>query len=328
MGHCYLYRFYLCYLVNLSFCYGTVFGIGQKSESTYIKQFIMNSKNIKRSLILFVAAAAMVFQGFRSMTPQPEEKMYGLQLYSVRDHMKNDPSGTVAKVGAMGYTFVEAAGYSDGKFYGMDPLEFKKLCEDNGLKFLGSHTGQNLPSKENWDETMAWWDEAIDAHAKAGVKWIVQPWMDQVGYKSLDGLKKYIEYFNAVGEKCKAKGIYFGYHNHDQEFKTEFEGKPVQDWMLELTDPDKVMFQLDLYWINQGGKSALDYFDRYPGRFMLWHIKDHKELGESGKMDFAPIFAAKKKAGMKYGIVEVEEYNFDPLVSVEKSLEYLKTTNF
>jgi sugar phosphate isomerase/epimerase len=288
----------------------------------------MNSKNMKRSLILFVAAAAMVFQGFRSMTPQPEEKMYGLQLYSVRDHMKNDPKGTVAKVGAMGYTFVEAAGYSDGKFYGMDPLEFKKLCEDNGLKFLGSHTGQNLPSKENWDETMTWWDEAIDAHAKAGVKWIVQPWMDQEGYKSLDGLKKYVEYFNAVGEKCRAKGIYFGYHNHDQEFKTEFEGKPIQDWMLELTDPDKVMFQLDLYWIDQGGKSALDYFDKYPGRFMLWHIKDHKELGESGKMDFTPIFAAKKKAGMKYGIVEVEEYNFDPLVSVEKSLEYLKKTNF
>ncbi len=145
---------------------------------------------------------------------------------------------------------------------------------------------------------------------------------------SLDGLKRYIEYFNAVGAKCKAKGIYFGYHNHDKEFTTEFEGKPVQDWMLELTDPEKVMFQLDLYWINQGGKSALDYFDRYPGRFMLWHIKDDKELGASGKMDFTPIFAAKEKAGLKYGIVEVEEYNYDPLVSVEKSLEYLKTTNF
>ena len=282
----------------------------------------------KWSLILFLGVAAMLLQGFTSMNPQPDEKMYGLQLYSVRDHMKQDPRGTVAKVGAMGYNFVEAAGYSDGKFYGMDPLEFKKLCEDNGLKFLGSHTGQNLPSKEDWDKTMAWWDEAIDAHAKAGVKWIVQPWMGEVGYKSLDGLKEYIEYFNAVGEKCQAKGIYFGYHNHDQEFKTEFEGKPVQDWMLELTDPNKVMFQLDLYWIKQGGKSALDYFEKYPGRFMLLHIKDDKELGESGKMDFAPIFDAKEKSGLKYGIVEVEEYNFDPLVSVEKSLEYLKSTNF
>ncbi len=282
----------------------------------------------KWSIILFLGVTAMVLQGFQKLTPQPTEKMYGLQLYSVRDHMNKDPKGTVVKVGAMGYNFVETAGYKDGKFYGMEPLEFKKLCEDNGLKFLGSHTGQNMPDKENWDKTMAWWDKAIDAHAEAGVKWIVQPWMSDEGYKSLDGLKRYIEYFNAVGAKCKAKGIYFGYHNHDAEFTTEFEGKPVQDWMLELTDPDKVMFQLDLYWINKGGKSALDYFDKYPGRFMLWHIKDDKELGASGKIDFEPIFAAKEKSGLKYGIVEVEEYSYDPLVSVEKSLEYLKTTNF
>lgn len=288
----------------------------------------MQVVNKKWSLILFLGLSAMVLQGFQNLIPQPNEKMYGLQLYSVRGHMNKDPKGTVAKVGAMGYNFVETAGYKEGRFYGMEPLEFKKLCEENGLKFLGSHTGQNLPDKENWDKTMAWWDKAIDAHAEAGVKWIVQPWMDEVGYKSLDGLKRYIEYFNAVGAKCKAKGIYFGYHNHDKEFTTEFQGKPVEDWMLELTDPEKVMFQLDLFWINQGGKSALDYFDRYPGRFMLWHIKDDKELGASGKMDFAPIFEAKAKAGLKYGIVEVEEYSYDPLVSVEKSLEYLKTTNF
>ena len=282
----------------------------------------------KWSIILFLGVTAMVLQGFQKLVPQPTEKMYGLQLYSVRDHMNKDPKGTVVKVGAMGYNFVETAGYKDGKFYGMEPLEFKKLCEDNGLKFLGSHTGQNMPDKENWDKTMAWWDKAIDAHAEAGVQWSVQPWMSDEGYKSLDGLKRYIEYFNAVGAKCKAKGIYFGYHNHDAEFTTEFEGKPVQDWMLELTDPDKVMFQLDLYWINKGGKSALDYFDKYPGRFMLWHIKDDKELGASGKMNFEPIFAAKEKSGLKYGIVEVEEYSYDPLVSVQKSLEYLMTTNF
>jgi len=288
----------------------------------------MHLTSKKWSLILFLAVSAMVFQGFRSMIPQPDEKMYGLQLYSVRDHMDSDPKGTVAKVGAMGYDFVETAGYSDGKFYGMDPLEFKKLCEDNGLKFLGSHTSHNVPNEENWDETMAWWNQAIDAHAKAGVMWLVQPSMDNVAYESLEGLKRYAEYFNKIGEMCNAKGIRFGFHNHDGEFKNGYEGKPIQDWLIELTDPEKVMFELDLYWINQGGKNALDYFERYPGRFMLFHIKDDKELGASGKMDFNTIFAAKEKAGMKYGIVEVEEYSFDPLVSVEKSLEYLKTTNF
>jgi sugar phosphate isomerase/epimerase len=288
----------------------------------------MNSKKLSKKILLFVGVLALMVQGFTLFGFKSKEKVVGLQLYSVRDAMKNDVQGTVAKVGEMGYSFVEAAGFSDGKFYGMEPLEFKKLCEDNGLKFLGSHTGQNLPTAENWDKTMAWWDMCIDAHKAAGVKWIVQPWMGEEGYKSLDGLKKYIEYFNAVGEKCKDKGIVFGYHNHDKEFTTVFDGKPVYDYMLELTDPDKVMFELDLYWITQGGKQPVAYFDKYPNRFMLWHIKDHKELGASGDMDFNEIFDNSKNSGMQYGIIEVEEYDFDPLVSVEKSLEFLQTTTF
>ena len=288
----------------------------------------MNIKKWQFRFLFFVGIVAVIIQGFTLISFKPKDKFVGLQLYSVRDDMKKDVKGTIEKVGAMGYNFVEAAGFSDGKFYGMDPVEFKKLCEDNDLAFLGSHSGQDLPNEANWDKTMAWWDMCIDAHAAAGVKWIVQPWMSEEGYESLEGLKKYIEYFNAVGEKCNAKGIRFGYHNHNKEFTTKFENKPVYDWMLELTHPNKVMFELDLYWIVQGGKNPVQYFQKYPGRFMLWHIKDEKELGASGKMDFNTIFAQRKVSGMKYGIVEVEKYNFEPLESCKKSLEYINTTKF
>lgn len=287
----------------------------------------MGFRKIFTNALFILAILALAVQGLTLFGFKPKEKNIGLQLWSVKDHMQKDPKGTIAKVGQMGYQFVEAAGFNDGKFYGMTPLEFKNLCETSGLKFLGSHTGQNLPDAANWEKTMAWWDTAIDAHAEAGVKWIVQPWMSDEGYNSLEGLKDYMKYFNAVGEKCKAKGIQFGYHNHDKEFTTVFDGKPVYDWMLELADPEFVMFELDLYWIDHGGKKAMDYFDKYPGKFKLWHIKDKAELG-SGHMDFTKIFDSKKQSGLEYGIVEVEEYNFDPLVSVEKSLEYLKSTNY
>lgn len=281
-----------------------------------------------RSLCM-AGVLAVFLQGMFSCQPsQPEEKFIGLQLYSVRDAMNADAEGTVAQVGEMGYKFVEAAGYADGKFYGMEPVAFKELCETNGLQFLGSHTGQDVPDSTNWESTMAWWDECISAHKAAGVTWIVQPWMGGTGYESLDGLKRYCEYFNAVGEKCNAAGIRFGYHNHDNEFKTVLEGKPVYDWMLELTDPEKVMFQLDLYWIVEGGKNPVDYFNNYPGRFELWHIKDKEEVGASGNMDFESMFAAQKKSGFKYGIVEVEEYNFEPIESCRKSLEWLNNTDY
>ncbi len=277
---------------------------------------------------ILLGIVALMFQGCKKNEPVSKDKIIGLQLYSLRDDMLKDPKATVAKVGEMGYAFVEAAGYKDGKFYEMTPLEFKKLCEDNGLQFLGSHTGQDVPTAETWDKTMAWWDTAIDAHAEAGVKWIVQPSMNEIAYDSLEGLKQYMTYFNEIGKKCKAKGIQFGYHNHDKEFTTEFDGKPLYDYMLELSDPDNMMFQLDLYWIAQGGKDALAYFEKYPGRFMLWHIKDEMELGESGEMDFNRIFSHKKESGFQYGIVEVERYNFTPIESVKKSYDYLQTTNF
>ncbi|WP_038564408.1 sugar phosphate isomerase/epimerase family protein [Draconibacterium orientale] len=290
-------------------------------------------------LVAVVAVALLFMQGLTSCNSAPKkadeksaevkkEQFIGLQLYSVRDDMGKDVAGTLKAVGESGYKFVETAGYGDGLMYGIDPVEFKNLCESNGLQFLGAHTGQAVPTEETWDETMAWWDTCIAAHKAAGVKWIVQPWMGGSAYESLEGLKDYCEYFNAVGEKCNAAGIRFGYHNHDQEFTTEYEGKPLYDWMLELTDPEKVMFQLDLYWIAEGGKNALDYFEKYPGRFELWHIKDEKELGESGKMDFASVFAEREKSGAKYGIVEVERYNFEPIESCRKSMDYLKSQDY
>ncbi|MCT4589626.1 MAG: sugar phosphate isomerase/epimerase [Carboxylicivirga sp.] len=204
----------------------------------------------------------------------------------------------------------------------MEPLVFKQLLNDNGLEFTASHCGQALPEKQNWDKSMTWWKECIEAHAKAGVKYMVQPFMDKKGYGSLEDLQRYCDYFNTIGELCNKKGIRFGYHNHDKEFE-ELDGIVRYDYMLENTDPQKVMFQLDLYWIMVGGKDAIDYFKKYPKRFELWHVKDEKELGESGKMDFKPIFKKASQSGMQEIIVEVERYSFEPLESVRQSLEYL-----
>jgi len=281
--------------------------------------------NVKKSFTLFTLAV-FVASGIVSCTPPKPAKVIGLQLWSVKDDMKNDAKGTIEKVGAMGYQFVEAAGYGDGKFYGIEPAEFKALAEANKLSFLASHTGQGLPDSVKWAETMAWWDTCVAAHKAAGVTYIVQPWMGQEAYRSLDTLKMYCDYFNAVGEKCNAAGIRFGYHNHDGEFK-DVEGQTIYDFMLKNTDPAKVMFEMDLFWITKGGKNPVDYFNAYPGRFELWHVKDQAEVG-AGPMDFKPIFENAATSGVKKFIVEVEEYNFTPIESVQKSLEFLQNAEF
>lgn len=279
--------------------------------------------------ISFIVPAILLSSTLFSCTKPVVKKEIGLQLWSVREEMKADPVATIKTIGEIGYTFVETAGYADGKFYGMDPLEFKALLNENGLEFTSSHTGKALPDSTNWDEIMEWWSVCIDAHVESGVSYIVQPFMDGKGYGSLEDLQSYCDYFNTVGEMCNAQGIRFGYHNHDGEFNKLVNDEIVRyDYMLENTDPDKVFFQLDLYWIKVGGKDAVDYFNRYPGRFIQWHVKDEKELGESGTMDFAPIFAAAEVSGMKYIIVEVEKYNFPPLESVALSHQFLMEADY
>jgi sugar phosphate isomerase/epimerase len=279
------------------------------------------------SIILLMTVLGLIFFPISSCKKAPQKNI-GLQLYSIRDSIVKDVPGAIAKVAKMGYTFVEPAGFRDGKLYEMDPAAFKALCETNGLGLISSHTGQALPDSANWETTMAWWDACIDAHAAAGVKYLVQPFMGGNAYKSLDTLKMYCDYFNLIGEKCQAKGIRFGYHNHDREFSTQLDGQTIYDFMLQNTDPSKVIFELDLYWCVVGGKNPVDYFNKYPGRFELWHIKDKEEVGASGMMDFAAIWAAAAQSGMKYGIVEVEEYNFDQFTSCAKSVEFLNATDY
>lgn len=286
--------------------------------------------NVKKSLTI-VALAVFAVGGIISCSPKAPEKPakeVGLQLWSVRDSMQTDARATVKKVGAMGYSFIEAAGYGDGKFYGMEPAAFKALVDSSGMTFLSSHTGQAVPDSANWEKTMAWWDAAIAAHKAAGVSYIVQPFMDSVGYTTLAGVQRYCDYFNAVGEKCNAAGIRFGYHNHSGEF-AQVEGQTIYDYMLKNTDPAKVMFEMDLYWITEGGKNPVDYFNAYPGRFELWHVKDKAEIGgKDTKMDFKPIFENAQKSGMKKFIVEVEEYNFSSIESVRQSLDFLMKADY
>lgn len=278
--------------------------------------------NLKTKLVLPFMAFSLFLLSVTSIATEKAKKDVGIQLWSVRESMKNDVAGTLQQLGEMGYTTIETAGYADGKLYGMKPSDFRDLAEKNGLKVISAHCGGMVPDRNKWDEIMAWWDQCIDANKAAGVKYIVQPSMSKLAYESLAGLQLYCDYFNAVGEKCAAKGIRFGYHNHAGEFK-ELEGEIIYDYMLNHTDPSKVFFQLDLYWINEGSKIATDYFKKYPKRFLSYHVKDEKELGESGKMDFEPAFKMAKKAGMEYYIVEVERYNFTPLESVKKSLDFI-----
>jgi len=144
----------------------------------------------------------------------------------------------------------------------------------------------------------------------------------------LEGLSGYCELFNAVGEKCNNAGIRFGYHNHAHEFTTVFDDVVLYDYMLQNTDPQKVFFQIDVFWSQVGGAPAVEYLEKYPGRFELWHVKDDKEIGASGKIDFQAIYEKAEISGLKYAIVEQEAFDLEPFESIKASYDYLNNAPY
>ena len=247
-----------------------------------------------------------------------------VQLYSVREDVKDDFNSTIQNVADIGYTGVEAAGYKDGKFYDLTPEVFKHKIEGAGMKLLSSHAGRSLnrenPANTNWESIWKWWDTAITAHKAAGIEYLITASMPRL--TSLEHLKVYCDYYNEIGRKCKEQGIRFGYHNHAFEF-VEFDGVTWYDYMIENTDPDLVFYQMDVYWTVKGGKSPVEYFKKYPGRFEILHIKDEKELGESGMVGFDAILKNRAIAGTKYLVIEIEKYEFPPIQSIKLGYDYL-----
>ncbi|NOY37110.1 MAG: sugar phosphate isomerase/epimerase [Chlorobi bacterium] len=276
----------------------------------------------RRNFVKVMGAATagsmlMPSMGFRSPGLQP-----GLILYTVRDLMKKDPLGTLKKVAGVGYVNLEAAGYGNGKFYGMSPKAFKNAIEDLGMKLISSHTNVKQGPLE----------KIVDDALEAGLSYIVYPSMAGEYRKSIDGIKRAAEFMNKTGTYCKSRGLNFAYHNHNFEFKP-MEGVVPYDILLKNTDPEIVKMELDLYWIKKGGASAEEYFKNHPGRFELWHVKDmdntpkhyFTEVGQ-GIIDFPKLFSLKKLAGLKYYFVE----NDDPskvgaINSIRTSYQYLKS---
>ncbi len=252
-----------------------------------------------------------------------EKKSIGLQLYTVRKEINEDLTGTLKKVAEIGYKTVELAGYRNGKVYGLIPSEFIKMTDDLGFKIISTHNGL---TPENVDQS-------IEDCASLGVEYIVLPNLGNNQRQTIDDYKKLCEQFNAYGELCSKAGLMFAYHNHAFEFET-IDSQIPYDVLLQGTDANLVSFELDIYWIKKAGFEPVEYFDKYPGRFTLWHVKDmdpasgrYTEVG-SGNIDFEEIFGNSPKAGMQYYFVELDNSQLPALESIKISFDYLNKANF
>ena len=128
-----------------------------------------------------------------------------------------------------------------------------------------------------------WFEGKWDNHRYlpgTGCKYIICPGM---AITSREEALQAAEQLNALGERAKAVGMKYGYHNHSNDF-LEVDGKMINDILIENTDPDLVAFEIDVAWAYRAGVDAAEYIRKHSGRFELIHVKETK--AQMGKLSF------------------------------------------
>ncbi|MBO9617765.1 MAG: sugar phosphate isomerase/epimerase [Niabella sp.] len=258
------------------------------------------------------------------------KKYMALQLYSVRDAVAKNLESTLEKLVGIGYNELEIYGYN-GSFFGKTPAEFKTILKNTGVKVVSSHhtTGLKVKSKGTLTDG---WEKAVEDLHSIGARYMACSYLFPEE-RTKDVYAKLPDLLTKSAKKTVAAGMGFAYHNHDFEFE-KYNDTLVYDYLIKNTPASLVNMEMDLYWISKAGHDPVAYFNKYPGRFPLWHVKDMaagtKDITEvgHGTIDFARIFAARKKAGMKKWFVEQDTSKGDMFESIKFSHDYLAKQSF
>jgi sugar phosphate isomerase/epimerase len=231
-----------------------------------------------------------------------KKNKFGIQLWTVKQALANDPVGVLKHLSNCGYKQIESFEGAKGMFWGMKNTAFKKLMDDLGMSMVASHC----------DISKDFERKAAEA-GEIGMKYLICP--HKGAQKSIDDYKRFGDEFNKCGEISVKNGIRFAYHNHDYSFKAMAGGMP-QDVMMNGSDANLVDFEMDIYWVVAAGADPIAYLKKYPNRFKLCHVKDLTKtatgvescvLGK-GTIDFKSILNVGAQNGLKFHIIEQEAY--------------------
>lgn len=255
----------------------------------------------------------------------------GVQLYTVRSILPKEPAKTLAAIHEIGYREIEAT------YGGLDAIW--PVVQSSGLKPVSIHLDNTLMNAGKEDDL----SRAIDQVKKWGFSYAVFPYLPPAERGGLAKIRELVEKLNRAGEKCRAAGLKFCYHNHAFEFEP-MEGSSGFEVMMQGLDPKLCNFELDCFWVSVAGHDPVELLGKLKGRVPLVHLKDKpadvpvmykesvnrsafKEVG-SGSIDWKAVLRAASAAGVQHYFVEQDQTPGDPIDSLRKSYAYLSKLDY
>jgi len=280
--------------------------------------------------VLFICSVILVSYSSALQQSPPKYKI-GLQLFSVRDAMADDPKGTLIALKAMGYEDFETYGFNveTEMIYGYPVEEFKAILDELGLTTTSGHYGFAGLMEASPEEVKAYVEKCIVAAKTLESSYLTWPFVLEE-YRNPEGFERLSILLNQIGQQVTEAGLGFAYHNHGYEFQ-DWEGTTGFDIILENTNPDWVKLQLDMYWAVHSGKTPKELVAAQPGRYVMWHIKDmdiesrdYTEMGQ-GSIDYTTMLPEPKSSGLQYYYIE-QGGNFavSAMESAKTSIDYVK----
>ena len=280
------------------------------------------------------AASAMICRP-QSIFAADDDNVYrreiGIQLYTLRNEISNSVEATIKAVADAGYKQVECYGFPNA-----EPMIH--AAKENGLAVNSTHFDWDSVVNPD-DKGVRPFAEVLDKANDAGIKHLVVPYLADRNRKTLDDYKLLCERCNKAAEQAKKSGIQLSYHNHSFEFQPMEGGVTGYETMIKEFAPD-MHFEVDVFWIQLGGKDPVEMIRQLKGRVSQLHLKDlnksitapmysgipneaFEELGD-GVIKMQPILDAAKDAGVKICHVE-QDHSPHPIKSIQQSIDYLKT---
>jgi sugar phosphate isomerase/epimerase len=249
----------------------------------------------------------------------------GFQMYTVRGVLGDKAAETLKAVHEIGYQEIEPFGALD---------KIWPAIQASGLKPVSLHLDSTVVTKGTPDDL----SRAIDTAKQRGFSYAVFPYLPPAERGGLDVIKGLAEKLNRAGEKCRAAGLNFCYHNHAFEFEPMNGTTPIQV-LADNTDKKLVGFEADLFWVSVAGHDPVEFLKKMSGRVPLVHLKDKaegtkvqynesvpksafKEVGH-GVIDWQKVLATAASAGVQHYFVEQDQTPGDPVESLRQSYAYL-----
>jgi len=254
--------------------------------------------------------------------PQMNAQEFGIQLYSLRNQLKKDVSGSLKTISDWGLTKLEG-----GRTYGLSFEEFDALLTQYSLDVVSVGA--------SFDELRDSPNKVLENAKKFSAKYVMCAWIPHKGNKfDIENVKEAVAVFNAAGKLLKDEGITLAYHAHGYEFRP-YKNDTLFDYMAD--NAEYFAFEMDVYWVQHGGADPLALLNKYPDKFVLFHLKDMEEgvvgnntgqedvetnvvLG-TGQVDIEGIVKRGRELGVEYMFIEDECSRV--VEQVPQSLEFL-----